>query len=184
MAVKIEDLEDYATEHDKYVAALTSAKAAGDELAETRAELAWRDSRDKLRETADERNTKQRVIADTLEQVKKDFPDVPEVIYKRLTDPEEILEVAKASQEAIDAQKKTRARAWPAPAAGAAPAAGEKKDKYDDPEYLDGLNKRFNRKDSRDRIEAAEEVFGELFNRQVMPHFDRAIQRGQPGERQ
>jgi DNA-binding protein H-NS len=183
--MKLEDLPEYATAHDNYVAALTTAKAAGDELAEMKTELAWRESKDKLRDTVEERNTAQRALEATLEQVKKDYPDVPEVFYKKLTDPEEILEIAKAGQEMADAAKKTRPKAWPSPAAGgAAPATGKKADKYEDEEYITDLNKRFNRKDSRDRTEAAEEVFSEIFSRQVMPHFGRAIQRGQPGERQ
>jgi DNA-binding protein H-NS len=182
--MKIEDLEEYAVEHDKYVGALTSAKAANDELAEMKAELGWRDAREKLRDTAESRSEQQRTLEATLEQVKKDYPDVPEVFYKKLTDPEEILEIAKAGQEMADAAKKSRQKAWPTPAAGAAPPADGKKDKYNDEDYLGDLNKRFNRKDTRDRNEAAEEVFGVLFDRQVMPHFQRAIERGAPAERQ
>jgi DNA-binding protein H-NS len=184
MAIKLEELPEYATEHDNYVAAVTTAKAAGDELAETRAELKWRDVKDLLRDKVEERNSAQRALEATLEQVRKDYPDVPEVFYKKLTDPEEILEIAKAGQEMADAAKKSKQRAWPSPAAGAAPATGKKADKYEDEDYLTDLNKRFNRKDSRDRIEAADEVMTEIFNRQVLPHFERAIQRGQPAERQ
>lgn len=186
MAIKLEDLPEYATAHDNYVAALTTAKAAGDETAELRTELNWREARDKLRDTLEEKNTHQRLLVDTLEQVKKDYPDVPDVVYKRLTDPEEILEVAKASQEAIDAQKKTRAprQNWSTPTAAPAQAAKKPGDKYDDEDYLTELNKRFNRKHTREGNEAAEEVMSEIFNRQVMPHFERAIQRGQPAERQ
>ena len=183
MAIKLEELPEYATAHDNYVAALTTAKAAGDETAELRTELNWRETRDKLRDTLEEKNTAQRTLEATLEQVKKDFPDVPEVFYKKLTDPEEILEIAKAGQEMADAAKKIRQKAWPSPAAGAAPATGKKADKYEDEDYLTDLNKRFNRKDSRDRVEAAEEVVSEIFARQVLPHFERAIQRGQPAER-
>jgi hypothetical protein len=179
MAVKIEDLEEYAVEHDKYVAALTTAKAAGDELAETKAELAWRDSREKLRDVAEEKNTQQRNVEAALEQVKKDYPKVPEIMFKRLTDPDEILQVAKEANEAIEASSKSRSRSWSTPTAAPAQATPAKADKYDDPDYLNDLNKRFNRKDSRDRIEAADEVFGVLFDKQVMPHFQRAIERGQ-----
>jgi DNA-binding protein H-NS len=182
MAVKIEDLAEYEVEHDKYVGALTTAKAAGDELAEMKAELAWRESKDKLRDTAETRSEQQRVLTATLEQVKKDYPDVPEVFYKKLTDPEEILEIAKAGQEQIDTIKKQRAprgQAWSTPAAGSAPTGGGKQDKYNDPDYLNDLNKRFNRKGTRDGNEAAQEVFGEIFERQVMPNFQRAIERGQ-----
>jgi DNA-binding protein H-NS len=184
MAVKIEDLEEYATAHDAYVAALTTAKAAGDELAETKAELGWRDARDKLRDTAEERNTQQRAVEMALEQVKKDYPKVPEIMFKRLTDPEEILQVAKEANEAIEASSKSRSRSWSTPTAAPAQASAKPNDKYDDPDYLADLNKRFGRKDSRDRIEAADEVFGVLFDKQVMPHFERAIQRGQAPERQ
>lgn len=185
MAVKLEDLTEYQTAHDNYVAALTTAKAAGDEAAELRTELNWRDAKDKLRDIVEEKNAAQRTLEATLEQVKKDYPDVPEVFYRKLTDPEEILEIAKAGQEMADKAKSAKAqKAWPAPAAGAAPATGKKADKYEDEDYLQDLNKRFNRKDTRDRNEAAEEVFGEIFQRQVMPHFQRAIERGQPAERQ
>lgn len=185
MAIKLEELPEYATAHDNYVAALTTAKAAGDETAELRTELNWRETRDKLRDTLEEKNTAQRTLEATLEQVKKDYPDVPDVFYKKLTDPEEILEIAKAGQEQIDSLKKTRQpKAWPTPTAGAATTGGKKPDKYEDDEYLTDLNRRFNRKDTRDRVEAAEEVFGQIFERQVMPHFQRAIDRNQPAERQ
>lgn len=182
--MKLEELPEYATAHDNYVAALTTAKAAGDETAELRTELNWREQRDKLRDTLEEKNTAQRTLEATLEQVKKDYPDVPEVFYKKLTDPEEILEIAKAGQEMADAGKKNRTKAWPSPTAGAAATAPKKGDKYEDEEYIGELNKRFNRPfGSRDRNEAAEEVMGEIFKRQVMPHFERAIQRGAPVER-
>lgn len=198
MPIKLEELPEYQTARDEYTGAISAAKAAQDETAELRAEIRWRDVKDDLRTKVDTQNSKEREIAAALEKAKTDFPNVPEKVYAKLSDPEEILAVAEEFAASIDeAVKKAQpsrprstdaapraagnGQSWPQTPTGGQPPSPNR-DPYNDDAYLTDLNRRFARKGTRDRNEAAAEVADVIFERQVMPNFQRAIDRGRRSE--
>src|SRR5205807_9860600 len=107
------ELPEYEQAHDEYVGAISAAKSAQDELAELRAENVWLSKQSKLREVVEERNDKERAIAAALEKAKADFPKVPEVLYAKLSEPEEILSAAEEASKVIDESVKGQAPRQP-----------------------------------------------------------------------
>lgn len=100
--MRVEELENYSEERARYEGALMAAKAAGDEVAELKAELEWRNTLDKLREEASRREQYQRSIEQAKEQARQTYGLAPAAVYEGLTDPQKILEAAKQAHEAIE----------------------------------------------------------------------------------
>lgn len=135
---KLEDLEGYAEAKARYDGEITAAKAAGDELAELRAELAWRNQLDQFREKLAQIEARERAVAEAKAAAKQRYPRAPEAVYASLNDPEAIEQAARTAHEAIEAaipqqaQAPAPAQAWPQPPAGGPPQP-PLKHPFDDP---------------------------------------------------
>ncbi len=122
------DVEGYAQAKAEHDGAITAAKAASDQLAEMRAELAWRDKVDGFKDQATQIVTRQNAVDAAKLKARADFPHAPEVIYANLNDPDAILAAAQSAHTAIAAAippvpPGTTPQNWPAPPGGQTPAS-------------------------------------------------------------
>jgi len=136
--MKIEDVEGYSQARAEYDGSLTAAKAAGDELAELKSELTWRDRREGFRTEAARLEAAAAALDNARSKAKTDFPHAPEVVYASLADPEAILQAAKAAHDAVSAAMsqtegfKSPSQPWPQPPVGN-PAPPQGSHPFDDP---------------------------------------------------
>ncbi len=145
MAIDPKELPEWEQAEAIYKGNLAAAKKEGDDTAVLKAENGWLQERLNLQELAGQRHLEAQAREQAFAKVKADFPGVPEVVYSKLTNPDEILAAAKEVHDAIaPVQQAANADNAPSGATSWGTQAGgtqttnqtQYKSQYDDPAYL------------------------------------------------
>lgn len=134
----------YEQHHAAFDGAVTAARAAGDELAQSRAELAWERAQ---RQMGDDLAAQERQASDVQAvrlRMRAEFPAVPEAAYAHLADGAAIEATVRAVAEAMTAQQPPYTpppppnqpppgQQWPGPPSNTTPPPPPPDDPLDDP---------------------------------------------------
>lgn len=111
--MNVEELPEYQTAKNEYVAAVSLADRNGDQVAKLQAELGWERQQRSLSEQVRTINEQHTRLTSAVEQVKRDFPMAPASLIESIKDPDTLLRVAKEMHDkVVEAQGGT----WGAPA--------------------------------------------------------------------
>lgn len=131
----LEDTESYKTAHSTYIASVAVAERTTDNTAKLTAELEWERTQRRLEKEFAEGEAREEKLKAVHEQIKKDYPAVPESLLTSVSDPDKLLALAKEIQASIGSGD------WGAPS-GAPGGGGAKNTKLKDENDLrDRVNK-------------------------------------------
>jgi hypothetical protein len=138
----------YEQNKAQFDGAVTAARAAGDELAQSRAELAWERAQRQMGDDLAAQERQASEVSNLRLRMKAEHPAVPEAAYAHLTDAAAIEATVKAVAEAMAAQQPPytppappngtqtqppTGQQWPAPPSNTPPPPPAPDDPLDDP---------------------------------------------------
>lgn len=137
---------EYLAGQAEHQAAVIVANAAEDEMAKLRADYAWLQKSQAIKEKVsleEARSTHREAI---LKEIKEKYPLLPQSFYESIPDPDALLALAKEMYDKMEAQVRKNTNSWGG--SGGAPAGAgqaETPKKMRDREYYNNLVDRVNR---------------------------------------